>query len=232
MNLSSVNKMLRESVGELSEAYFTGGLGTFGGRDHRWPELGGDWEGPHAFSANTVDTFGDSQRVEYLNGPITISLDANKWYGAEGKGPVTYVIDAGGQKKMGQIKAPTKQNIERVAAASERFFEQARKQLVRNLLKARGWKRTSDDHDVYYDMPVGGKHNDAHMSVTFRSVGDVLGNDDEGRAEVYFSAGADYEGSYGKKEKTVSWRTLADMTRIIQDAERFGKQAYKSYRGK
>ena len=201
-------------------------LGAWGGADHFWPETPRGWD-EYDY---TRDALGDYYKVGYqwIGKPsmtLFVDVDGTDYVNFGGTKPMNYRARGVAQTKSGKVfPKDIPRLLMEIVTWAEGHLNNLKREVAR--LSDSTWEVSYDGYqiDATFRGPKSSPYSDAHMSVTFDDADDALVDGGRSRARIWFSAGADYQGHYGVKEVERMYSTVADIRKILAEAERLYKQ--------
>ena len=200
-------------------------MGSWDEVDHFWPNIP-DFD----LFVERADRFGDAYEVMYqsLGGEVSlfVTFFANDYVNSEGAKPMKYEATFHGAKKDGTVR-----KVEDISKLLSDLLRKAKDQVekIREKLEGVGgtkWDVGFDGYELVAQFHSPNPEREAYMVVTFEEVDEVIFGSDkkQGSARIYFAAGADYEGSFGEKTVTQSYRSIDDIEKVLKKAEGFWTQ--------
>lgn len=102
--------------------------------------------------------------------------------------------------------------------------DRAKDALVKRLegLGGRTWGRgTFDDSSLLFVRTEG----ELNMTVSFEFILEVLSGEwDRADADIHFTAGSDYEEHIGERRERITYRSVDEIPKVLQRADRLWKQ--------
>lgn len=198
-------------------------LGNWDGVDHYWPSVNG-----FEMSVDRSDRFGDAYEVTYqrLGGThLFVTFDAMSHIGHEGSKPIQYESDLNGELKKGTIRKVG--DIPKLFKDLVREYDALEKRIRGDLEKIGGskWESDFDGFGLQLYHESRDQYSEASMMIAFPGVATVLfGDSDDGEALIHYSKGAGPGGHYGEKEVNKSYKTIEDIKKIVDLAEKLWDQ--------
>jgi hypothetical protein len=194
-------------------------MNSWGGVKEYWPEVAGFEIWGEAF--DHYDCF----RVTYNYGSSDLNLsaefDLGNWGDFQNGKPGKWKATILNEKDKGSWNGAD--DIPRILADLVAKAKKVQANIASKLTKVGGpkWDVLYDWGELTADYENPNEYSEAAMTVTFQDVDNVVfGEEDKGEAEAYFTAGADYQGSYGKQEKLFTYKTLDDIEKVLKEAEK------------
>ena len=195
----------------------TESMGAWEGKEHLWP-VDVKWD----TLPEKRDAFGDVSVMRYefegreLSGFLTVEFDAGSFADSGGTRPGKWEASYLGSKDKGTWR--NIDEIPRVLNKAVRWGQSEAKTVTKKVedLGSPKWRGQFDGFEVLYDFQVRG--TDASLTATLSELDEFL-QSGEAHLEFYYSAGYDYEGNFGERQKDVKVTGgLAGLKRALQDA--------------
>jgi hypothetical protein len=209
-------------------------LSPWGGEDHEWPAVD---ESVWDEEQTSGDRFGDVFVMRYVGygvaGLPMVTVDTTPW-SHNNRPEFTYSIKVFDEKaKSGKIPLEgyarsISKLLDEALTLAKHEVEGFAKQL--DQLKVPHWEieydKRGDDLIVEYKAPDLSEFSDSSMSGSFYSPLNVF-KGEKSEYDLSYSEGADYEGHFGQRELRGEVRSLEDIKKVLQDAERLWEKAEK-----
>jgi frataxin-like iron-binding protein CyaY len=199
-------------------------MGPWDGEDHYWPDLQ-DFEQ----TDGDADRFGDFYRMEYQyvghsgdHLTLFVKFDALQFVNSEGKKPGKWTATNFATEKTGTFRSI--EDISKVLKDCIKWAEGEREKIKKDVEKAvkrPDWEAHYDGYNLVVEYKKrAGEYSDETMTVTFDDLEEAIYQGGSSSAEIWFAAGADYEGHYGEQRVTKTYSNAKDMGDILKAAEK------------
>jgi len=235
VNRYLVAKVINRYLDRIGRAPFQMSMGGWDGVDHYWPTFkdfenwsekrdrwGHTYEAMYQYDSTSESGFGPT-----LN--LFVDFDAAKYVDTSGSQPIKWEATFHGSSKKGTVR-----KVEDIRGLMDNLIREAKKvrDKIQDQLSSAGgtnWDTHFDGYELSAQFHSPHPESEASMTVVFDEPDEVLfgTSGEKGNARIWFSLGSDYEGHFGKKEVTKSYKTTGDVEKVLKEAEKLFDKWYQ-----
>lgn len=188
------------------------------GREVEWPKIK-----DYARDETDYDAHGAITTMEYVDRrrpSRSVTFEYFPWGGH----PNSWEFYVGTKKEKGTWKTlkDLPKVIERMEKALEKYEADLSSHLEKQFksLAGPGWNFEWDDMMDEITYTLEDEHGESYLDVSLQDVSDVVESHGASRYTLRYTAGSDYQGSFGVVNKSGKWRSTNDVKAILREAQK------------